>query len=252
MRRRLGAVGIASALALVSLLPSASSAPASGCSPTGSFGAGRTQVWLLKPPGTPRSIVVFAHGCTAVDPNDWHGTRFDHMCAEGSVVLFPRYQRDASDSWPQSVDGFRRGVQIGFARLGATRLPVVAAGHSFGGALVNYYGGNARAWKVSVPRSVFSIFPTTRVAGRSAGTPPASVRFLILAGDRDEVVGTAGAKDFMAWLARHPAARKTYRLIRSTNALVAHHEAPKEMTAASTRVFWKPIDDLVADARRGG
>jgi acetyl esterase/lipase len=249
---RLLAFGLASALALAAYAASAGSAPASRCSLTGPFGGGRTQVWLLKPAGRPRSIVVFAHGWTAVDPNDWHRVRFDHLCAEGSVVLFPRYQRDEYDSWQHAVDGFRRGVQIGFGRLGATRLPVVAAGYSLGGALVNYYAGNARAWKVPVPRSVLSIFPTTRVPGRSAGKAPASVRFVILAGDRDEVVGTDGAKDFMRWLARHPAARKTYRLIRSSGTLVAFHEAPKEMTAAATRAFWRPIDVLVADARRGG
>jgi hypothetical protein len=99
---------------------------------------------------------------------------------------------------------------------------------------------------------VFSIFPTTRIDGRSAGKPPVSVRFVILAGDRDEVVGTAGAKDFMSWLARHPTGKKTYRLVRSSAALTATHEALKEMTAASTRTFWRPIDVLVADARRTG
>ena len=251
--RRVGAVLFVGLLSLALLVGSGLSAPASsGCSVTGPFGAGRTQVWILNPAATPKSIVLFAHGWTATDPNDWHRARFDHLCANGSVVLFPRYQRDALDPWPQSVDGFRRGVQIGFEELGSTRAPVVAAGFSFGGALVNYYAGHARAWKVPVPHSVFSIFPTTRVPGRPAGTPPASVRFVILAGDRDEVVGTSGATDLMAWLKRHPAAKKTYRLVRSSAALTASHEAPKEMTAASTRTFWKPIDVLVADARRSG
>ena len=254
MKRRIGAASVAAALSLAFLFGGAGTAAvAAGCSLDGPFGARRTQVWVLRPTSTPKSVVLFAHGWTAVDPNDWHRVRFDRLCANGSIVLFPRYQRDELDSWPQSVDGFRRGVQIGFEQLGsARRLPVVAAGFSFGGALVNYYAGNARAWEVPVPRSVLSIFPTTRVPGRSAGTPPASVRFLILAGDRDEVVGTAGATDFMAWLKRHPAARKTYRLIRSSAALTANHEAPKELTAASTRTFWKPIEIMVADARRSG
>jgi acetyl esterase/lipase len=252
MSRGLATGGVAGVVALALLTANAGSAPAIRCSLTGPFGAGRTQVWLLKPPTAPRSIVLFAHGWTAVDPNDWHRVRLDHLCAEGSVVLFPRYQVDVTDTWQQAVDGFRRGVQIGFGRLGSTRLPVVAAGYSLGGALVNYYAGNARAWKVPVPRSVFSIFPTTRIAGRSAGTPPPSVRFVILAGDRDEVVGTGGAKDFMKWLARHPASRKTYRLIRTTPALLALHEAPKEFTAAATRAFWRPIDVMVSQARRGG
>ena len=253
MRGRAAAVGVVATLSFVLFAGSAgSSAVAAGCSLSGPFGTGRTQVWLLRPASTPRSIVLFAHGWTATDPNDWHRARFDHLCADGSIVLFPRYQRDESDTWPRSVDGFRRGVQIGFQQLGSTRLPTVAAGYSFGGALVNYYAGNARAWNVPVPHSVLSIFPTARVPGRSAGTPPASVRFVILAGDRDEVVGTAGAMDFRAWLKRHPAAKRTYRLVRSSAALTASHEAPKETTLASTRTFWKPIDVMVTGARRSG
>ncbi len=250
---RVGSIGVLAALSLTLLSGSAGSAAvAAGCSPSGPFGAGRTQVWLLEPASPPKSVVLFAHGWTAVDPDDWHRVRFDHLCATGSVVLFPRYQLDELDTWQQGVDGFRRGVQIGFGRLGSTRLPVVAAGFSFGGALVNYYAGNARAWKVPVPGSVLSIFPTARVPGRSAGRPPRSVRFVVLAGDRDEVVGTAGAKDLMAWLQGHPAARKTYRLVRSSAALTATHEAPKELSSASTREFWRPLDVLVADARRSG
>jgi dienelactone hydrolase len=94
--------------------------------------------------------------------------------------------------------------------LGATRLPVVAVGYSLGGALVNYYAGNARAWKVPVPRSVLSIFPTTRIAGRSAGTPPASVRFVILAGDRDEVVGPKARRtSCRGWRGILPHGRRT-------------------------------------------
>jgi hypothetical protein len=252
MSRWSGAAIVVAALVLTAMVPAAGFTAASGCSLTGPFGAGRTQAWLLRPAGTPRSIVLFGHGWTAVDPDDWHRVRFDHLCAGGSIVLFPRYQRDEFDSWQTSVDGFHRGVQIGFQHLGSTRLPIVAVGYSFGGALVNYYAGNASRWRVPVPRSVLSIFPTTRVPGRAAGTPPASVRFVILAGDRDMVVGTDGAKDFMAWLREHPSARKTYRLIRSSGDFVAYHEAPKEMTAASTRAFWRPIDVLVAEARRTG
>ena len=253
MTHRLAALSLAAALAFAVFVASAASLPAATCSVTGPFGGGRNQVWLLRPAAKPRSIVVFAHGWTAVDPNDWHKVRFDHLCDAGSIVVFPRFQRDEYDTWQDSVDGFRRGVQTAFGRLGNEgRLPVVAAGYSLGGAFVNYYAGNARVWGVPVPRSVFSIFPTTRVQQRSAGTPPASVRFVILAGDRDEVVGTAGAKDFWAWLKRHPASRKTYRLIHSTAGLSASHEAPKQMTAASTRTFWQPIDVLVNEARRSG
>ena len=243
----------ATALALLFALPAGAGArPEAGCAVTGPFGSGRGQVWLLRPAGPTRSIVLFAHGWTAVEPTDWHRRRFDHLCARGSLVVFPRYQVGASDTWQQGVDGFRRGVQTGFGRLGSVQAPVVAAGFSFGGALVHYYAGHATSWGVPVPRSVLSIFPTARVPGRPAGTPPASVRFILLAGDRDDVVGTAGARDFLAWLQEHPAARKTYRLVRSGAALTATHEAPKETTRAATRAFWAPLDGLMAAARGSG
>lgn len=237
---------------LCAVVGSAETRPAAGCTIGGPFGSGRGQVWLLRPSGAPKSAVLFAHGWTAVEPTDWHRFRFDRLCARGSLVLFPRYQVDGLDTWQQGVDGFRQGVRLGFDELGRVDVPVVAAGFSFGGALVNYYAGNAKRWGVPVPRSVLGIFPTTRVPGRSAGAPPKSVRFVLLAGDRDEVVGTAGARDFLTWLRRHPAARKTYRLIRSNAALTASHEAPKEMSPAATRAFWAPIDALVTAARRKG
>jgi dienelactone hydrolase len=236
----------------IAIVGSAEAETAEACRITGPFGTGRGQVWLLRPAAAPRSVVLFAHGWTAVEPTDWHRVRFDHLCARASLVVFPRYQVDELDTFEQGVDGFRHGVKTAFARLGDRRVPVVAVGYSFGGALVHYYAGHATRWGVPPPRSVLSIFPTTRVAGKPAGTPPRSVRFILLASDRDEVVGTAGAEDFLAWLESHGVTRKTYRLVRSNAALTASHAAPKKMTAASTRVFWAPIDRLIAVARATG
>jgi len=250
--RRLAAVGVLAVSLLGAIAGLAIARVAAGCTITGPFGSGRAQVWLLRPAGPPGSVILFAHGWTAVEPTDWHRSRFDHLCAGGSLVVFPRYQIDGLDTWQQAVDGFRRGVQTGFRKMGRVRLPVVVAGFSFGGALANYYAGHASGWGVPVPRSVLSIFPTRRVPGRPAGTPPRSVRFVLLAGDRDEVVGTAGAQDFLTWLKSHPAGKKTYRLIRSNAALTASHESPKEMTPAATRAFWTPIDVMVSAARDSG
>jgi acetyl esterase/lipase len=243
---------IAACLAVVAAVATATQASATAraaCTISGPFGSGRGQVWLLRPASAARSIVVFAHGWTAVKPTDWHLVRFEHLCQRGSTVVFPRYQLDEFDTFDQGLDGFRSGMQAAFRRLAPVHVPVVAAGYSFGGALVNYYAADARAWGVPVPRAVVSIFPTTRVQGRPVAAPPPAVRFLILAGDRDEVVGRAGAADFLKWLRRHPARNTEYRLVRSSASLVASHEAPKEMTAASTRTFWTPIDLMVTYAR---
>jgi dienelactone hydrolase len=220
------------------------------CRITGPFGEGRGQVWLLRPDGDPESIVLFGHGWTAVEPTDWHRSRLDHLCADRSLVVFPRYQVDELDTFENGVDGFRDGVRTAFAELDRVDVPVVAVGYSLGGALVSYYAGHATDWDVPVPESVFSIFPTTRVPGRPAGTPPASAQFVLLAGDRDEVVGTAGADDLRAWLESN-GRTADYRLVRSTDALTASHEALKATSDASTETFWAPIDELIAEAREG-
>jgi hypothetical protein len=150
---------------------------------TGPLGAGRGQVWLLRPEGDPESIVVFGRG--------WY---------------------------------------------------------SFGGANVSYYAGHAAEWGVPVPASVFSILLTTRLHGRPAGRPPASVEFVLVAGDRHEVVGTAGADDLRSRLEESGRA-VDYRLVRSTDSGTATHKALKETSDASTETFWAPIDELVVAAR---
>ena len=248
--RRACALGL-SAISLSPLVGcGGGSGAADACRITGPFGTARGQVWLLRPGGEPESVVLFGHGWTAVQPTDWHRPRLDHLCSAGSVVVFPRYQVDELDTFQSAVDGFRDGVQTAFAELDGMELPVVAVGYSLGGALVSYYAGHARDWDVPVPDSVLAIFPTTRVPGKDAGTPPASVQFVLLAGDRDEVVGTAGAEDLRSWLESN-GQTADYRQVRSTDALTATHEALKESSEASTEAFWAPIDELVEDAREG-
>jgi hypothetical protein len=123
------------------LLPSGcggGSSSADACRITDPHGTGRGQVWLLRPDGEPESIVLFGHGWTAVEPTDWHRPRLDHLCAGGSLVIFPRYQVDELDTFEDGVAGFRDGVRTAFAELDTTDVPVVALGYSFGGALVSY------------------------------------------------------------------------------------------------------------------
>jgi dienelactone hydrolase len=248
--RRAAALGLSVVAAFLGVGCGGGGGEAETCAITGPYGEGRGQVSLLRPSGDPESIVVFGHGWTDVEPTDWHLPRLDHLCAEGSLVVFPRYQVDEFDTFENGVDGFRDGLRTAFSGLVGVDVPVVAVGYSLGGALVSYYAGHAAEWEVPAPESVLSIFPTARVPGRPAGTPPVSVTFVVLAGDADEVVGTAGADDLRAWLESN-GRRMHYRLVRSNDALTASHEALKETTDASTETFWAPIDDLVADAREG-
>jgi hypothetical protein len=97
---------------------------------------------------------------------------------------------------------------------------------------------------------VYSIFPTGPIPGTPLGPVARNVRVVVLAGDRDEVVGTAGAQELYRHVRNRPARLRQYRLVRSSAALVAHHEAPKDGTAAAFRTFWAPLDRLVSAARR--
>jgi acetyl esterase/lipase len=204
-------------------------------------------------PSHPRSIVVYAHGWTAVNPLDWHRRHLRRLCTSGSVVVFPRYQAGSSgDTFEGSVASYRQGLQTAFSRLGRPRLPIVAAGFSFGGTLAYYLGTQARAWKLPVPRAVYSIFPTGPIAGVPPGRMPSTTDVTILAGADDEVVGTLGAEQLFSRLSGHPPGAKHYRLVRSTSSFRASHEAPKDTSSHAFRVFWAPLDILAARAQARG
>jgi hypothetical protein len=222
--------------------------------PERAYGEGAERVWILESLGPTRSIVVFFHGWTAVSPVDWHRYWFKHLREQGSTVLFPAYQEGASgDVEALTIDPLRIGLQRGFRELRAKDLPVVAAGFSFGGTLAFVYGSFAERWGLPVPEAVYSVFPVGQIFGLGLPDrlPPSTVKVLILAGDQDEVVGTHGAEVLLKWLEDYPDELKEYRLIRSTPAVPARHEALKGLSDEATATFWTPLDELIQGARTG-
>ena len=222
------------------------------------YGRGPSGVWVLTPRiARPRSIVVYIHGWTATLPFDWHQAWFDHLLQRGSAVVFPVYQWTGDDDeLVVAPYRLRDGLQAGFRALGRPQVPVVVAGYSVGGALAFYYAADAAGWGLPRPVAVYSIFPIDPI-GMDPGLlglgPPPSVPTLILAGDRDAVVGTAGADAFWRWLAPVPPALKRYRLLRSDpKGLFFDHQAPTAVfDAGMRRTFWAPLDGFVAEARLG-
>jgi pimeloyl-ACP methyl ester carboxylesterase len=214
-------------------------------------------VWVLRPKsGDVRSVVVYIHGWTATTPFEWHQAWLDHLLARGSAVVFPRYQEGNSEDPPiLLLDDLREGLQRGFRALGEEGVPVVTAGFSWGGALAFYYAANAGRWGLPPPRAVYSIFPVDPISADPLGDRlpgPTRSRVLILVGEDDEVVSDFGAKFFWRWLAPVPAALKEYRVIRTTDALLADHEAPTYVSSpAVRRTFWAPLDRLIAEAGQG-
>jgi hypothetical protein len=215
----------------------------------GPYGSGAAQVWVLRPAGPVRDVVVFAHGWKNAPPSgsswvDQFRPWLDHLVAGGSAVLFPRYQLGAGDAQDveRSAD-LERGLRTGFAALGRPHVPVVAVGYSFGASLVLAYAADARAWRLPVPAAVDAIFPAGPVPGTPLPPLPTPTRVLIQVGDEDTEAGDRGALFFWRWLAAH--VRKRYQVVRSAGSFRATHAAPKLATRAARRAFWAPLDDLI-------
>jgi hypothetical protein len=225
----------------------------------GPFGSGAAQVWLVLPDGPPRAVVVFGHGWKIAPPLarfmwvDQFRPWLDHLAARGDAVVFPRYQvgGDANSGAARVID-YRRGLATAFARLGRLHVPIVAAGYSFGASLAFYYAANARRWALQRPDAVDAVFPAGLIPGATLPPLGRGIRVLIEVGDADTVAGPPGALPFWSWLRGQAPARKRYVVVASTPSLAATHAAPKRANTAARRAFWRPLDTLVAAARREG
>lgn len=209
------------------------------------LGVGAAQVWVLKPNGPIRSVVVFLHGWGTFSPE---GTPWiDHLRARGNAVVFPRYQKDLNDRATSTIYRLRDGLRRAFAERELRDRPVVAVGYSWGASLAFQYGAQARVWAVPVPRAVAALNPASlRFGGPPKRGLPRSVRALLLLGDADR---PWGAQAYWKWLGRHPRGQKAFRIVRSTSTFRADHGSPTLSTPAARLAFWAPVDELVARAR---
>lgn len=245
-------------LALIVAAAACSSAEPERAEWEGPFGKRlRDRVYVIRPSGTIRSVVVFGHGWSDYTPAKYRKW-LDHLVDEGSGIVYPRYQStDSLEEWHSGDrvrSGWFRGIRTGLAHLGAPDVPVVAAGFSAGATLAYLYAVRAAAIGLPVPSAVDAIFPggtAELVPGAvEAGPLPANVRVLVQIGDRDAVAGRLGADVIWRSLRAVPAADKRYEIVRSSGELEATHLAPQLTTSAARRAFWAPLDAVIAAARR--
>ena len=75
-------------------------------------------------------------------------------------------------------------------------------------------------------------------------------RALLLVGDQDVVAGSAGADAIARQLTSLPDDLRTTRVVRTSDELVADHEAPTYVDSPAVRkTFWEPLDELVDESR---
>jgi predicted esterase len=216
------------------------------------LGRGAEEVWIFRPSGAPKSVVVFIHGLglgetTPVNHRPW----LEHLALRGNAVIYPRYELTLGNRGAvrHMIIATRRALK----HLGSPKVPLVAIGYSRGGELVADYAAVATL-AGPPPAEVLMVFP----AGQDPADPALDLRtvdrrarFTILVGDHDSVVDGAGAHQLLGRLeaANFPVKNVSVAVVRSHGTFVATHTSPLELTQAAKAAFWARADRLVERAR---
>lgn len=197
---------------------------------------------LFLPTGTPRATVAFLHGWSDRSPNNYLAW-IQHLTDSGVAVVFPRYQTSLRASRKQMLTSAEVSLREGLAELGDDCGPLILAGYSFGAGICVIAAAESEAWEIPVPAAVYGVFPYF-VRGRNSDplVISSSITVDLVVGDRDQVVGSRGAKEIARSIAPHPS---TLELLRSTRSMSFGHFSVLQTSRIARRVFWRPLDDIV-------
>jgi acetyl esterase/lipase len=205
------------------------------------YGEGPKSYWMFEP-SDPRPesapVVVFNHGWLAVNPGVY-GAWIEHLTRSGKIVIFPRYQGDwstnASDFLPNAIAAVRDALDVlhtapGHARPQTDRF--AAIGHSAGGNLAALMAASAH--RVGLPqfRAVVSVLPgeLKPIREPALADVPAKTILVVVAADRDLLVGDIRARQIFTGTTAIPLSRKKFVLYRTDRQgpipILADHLAP--------------------------
>ncbi len=222
----------------------------------GPYGEGADQVWLVRPTGPTKSVVVFLHGLggETEDTPANHVPWLLHLARQGSAVIYPRYEAAPTiENQPKADEHALRGVALGLKTLGLPKVPAVVIGYSRGGPLAVDLAAVAPAIGLD-PRGVLAVFPSRRFPNE----PKLDLRSLdptdrvwIMIGDRDTVVGAYGADELLERLAAVGFPKRSVRLMEvvSRGNFSATHLAVLSASADARAAFWDTADSLVTGVR---
>ena len=214
----------------------------------GPIGQGSAAVWLYRPAGKPKDLVIYFHGqggpreTTPVNHLPW----IKHLVSRGSVVVYPRFETFfESDPMPYVVEGVRTAVK----RADVDGLPVLAIGYSRGGAIAMEYGAVADKNHVPVPDEIMSIFPTD-IGNEENRIDLASLDHstgIMLQLGQDDQLGRSGARRLLHRLekAKFPAKNIELDFVSTQQGFVADHAAPLRNSPRARAAFWDLADVLL-------
>jgi len=213
---------------------------------------GAEGVWLFRPVGQPKRLVIFFHGqggAAETTPEN-HRAWIDHLVKRGAVVMYPRYEEVYSEAvLDPAVDGVRRAN----GRIDVKGLPVLALGYSRGAALAVEYTAVARREKVPVPDAIESVNPvpygeTKRIVDLRS-LPPQTVMALLVSEKDPHASDGTGLLLQRLRDSGFPGSNIELNIARSHGTFVADHLAPLRSTPAARAAYWAPTDALIAQLK---
>ena len=200
----------------------------------------------------PRPTVIFWHGWGLRSIGDYGGW-LRHLVHEGNRVIFPRYQPPSLNPPAKAFERGLAGIRAALREAPAAPGTLVVAGHSAGGALAVDYAAAAARRGLPRPVGLFVLFPGRAIRGFPEGIPavggapiPSSTELLVLAGNRDTVVGAAPAQAVLDGAVR--VRRKQLVTLRARG--VSDHYAPTRSSRRIRRAIWARLDRLIERSRR--
>lgn len=211
------------------------------------LGRGADQVWVFRPSGAPRAVVVFVHGHggPGEDTPRYHRPWLRHLAARGNAVLYPRYE--LSPGSHGTVSHIVNAVRTGMHALGKPDVPLIGIGYSRGGRLVMDWAARVAGMPLA-PRALLSVFPASgEDPEEDLGRIPSRTPILILVGDSDEVVGDLGARALVQDLASAGSvpASVGVEVVRSHGSFVASHLSVLDDSPGARSAFWERADTLI-------
>lgn len=225
---------------------------------TESHGEGSQRYWIFKPSKAGSyPVVVFIHGWAATEPL-FYMAWIRHLVREGNIVIYPRYQNLLDTTSDAFTDNAASAVGEALRRVREDwNGELFLAGHSAGGIIALNL---ASRQDIPDPDGILALQTGDSEGGRKfenlTGIPQDTL-LVVMAGDRDNITGTADSYRIMRSTPQIPGDRKLFLLVRSDRNLVADHLSPLAVSDEFGVLvdnldysgYWKVLDMMMELAR---